>query len=652
MTEATPYIGSDAPGPEDEDGLTQDVDYLDYEDHVPGPAATAKVGVDRTKHHTPPPRPSRRPLKIYAFDPMLGRSARTRIILDVPNEPLEPGPCGSRIEVVDYDASNQVLYAPVDLQSSEVLMGSGLDPTESDPRFHQQMVYAVASRVIENFERALGRRWAFRGGHPLRLYPHAFELRNAYYEPNLGAVLFGYFAADLKDPGANIPGQAIFTCLSHDIIAHEVTHAMVDRLRRHYLEPSNPDVLAFHEGFADIVAIFQHFSFTALLESTIQETRTDLRSPTPLVTLAQQFGYATGKGQALRSAGGTEAPNPLLYTTAFEPHERGAILVAAVFDAFFSTYQVRIADLIRIATGGTGRIPEGDLHPDLVKRIAKEASATAQNVLTMCIRAFDFLPPVDITYSDYLRALVTADSEVVPDDPLEQRNALIEAFRKRGIRIEDVASLSLEALKWPTRLVSEPLPEREVQIELDAGARTFRIGMEDFTPRKFDQRAFKEWALARAFELDLDPDRPIQVHGLHSLWRTTKEGGLRVDLVIQFVQTCPPDEYQDLAGVPFRGGTTVIADADGFVRYVISKPLPQLAINRLEAAAAAGGPPLEPAAPADRRHVAGMQRLERLRRHIDATDESDGRAAYDDQTYYDHRLERRSSIAALHAGLW
>ena len=52
----------------------------------------------------------------------------------------------------------------------------------------------------------------------------------------------------------------------------------------------------------NIVAIFQHFTFPDILHDYIRATRTDLRSPTPLVQLAQQFGYATGKGRALRSA--------------------------------------------------------------------------------------------------------------------------------------------------------------------------------------------------------------------------------------------------------------------------------------------------------------------------------------------------------------
>jgi hypothetical protein len=42
----------------------------------------------------------------------------------------------------------------------------------------------------------------------------------------------------------------VFTCLSQDIIAHEVTHALLDGMHRRFNEPSNLDVLAFHEAFA------------------------------------------------------------------------------------------------------------------------------------------------------------------------------------------------------------------------------------------------------------------------------------------------------------------------------------------------------------------------------------------------------------------
>ena len=310
--------------------------------------------------------PSRRPLRIFAFDPMLGRVADNRITIDVPNEDpdLLPGPSGAQVQVVDYDGTSRCYYGAVDLNAPAVLMQDGLEPSESDPRFHQQMVYAVAMRVIENFERALGRRLRFRGGRPLRLFPHAFHGANAYYDREQQALLFGYFRADERDPGPNLPGQTVYTCLSHDIIAHEMTHALVDQLREHFQEPSNPDVYAFHEGFADIVAIFQHFSFDGILRRYVQETRADISARTPLITLAEQFGFATGGGAALRQA--REATPPTgspLYQTVFDPHERGAILVAAVFDAFFTVYRKRIADLVRIATGGSGVLPRGRPAP-------------------------------------------------------------------------------------------------------------------------------------------------------------------------------------------------------------------------------------------------------------------------------------------------
>jgi hypothetical protein len=57
---------------------------------------------------------------------------------------------------------------------------------------------------------------------------------------------------------------------------------------------------------------------------------------------------------------------------------------------------------------------------------------------------------VDITFGDYLRALVTADTELVPVDPAGYRLALLEAFRQRGLYPLDVTTLSVESLKWQT----------------------------------------------------------------------------------------------------------------------------------------------------------------------------------------------------------
>ncbi len=407
------------------------------------------------------PRPGFRRLYGYSFDPSLSTKLDTALVNETVfnirwEEKLADGPIGEYLEVIDYDPSSKCFYAPIDLNNNYILAQDGLRPSESNPQFHQQMVYAVAMTTIQNFERALGRSamWsAVRDKKEgeflqrLRIYPHALRQANAYYSPNKKALLFGYFPASDSAPGEQFPGGIVFTCLSHDIIAHETTHALLDGMHQRFIEPSHPDTLAFHEAFADIVALFQHFTFPEVLRHQIAKTRGNLSSQNLLGELAQQFGRAIGRYGALREYIGAEA-NPSDYQTVFKPHDRGAILVAAVFSAFREIYNSRVADLLRIATSGSGVLPAGDLHPDLVNRLAKEASKIAQHVLNMCIRALDYCPPVDISFGDYLRAIITADMDLVPDDDLGYRVAFIDAFRGRGIYPRDIRTLSEDSLCW------------------------------------------------------------------------------------------------------------------------------------------------------------------------------------------------------------
>jgi hypothetical protein len=106
--------------------------------------------------------------------------------------------------------------------------------------------------------------------------------------------------------------------------------------------------------------------------------------------------------------------------------------------------------LLRIASGGSGILAPGELHPDLVNRLAIDAAKTAQHVLTMCIRAIDYCPPIDITFGDYLRAIITADVDLVVDDTRDYRIAFIEAFRERGIYPSGINNLSVESLCYET----------------------------------------------------------------------------------------------------------------------------------------------------------------------------------------------------------
>jgi hypothetical protein len=437
--------------------------------------------------------PSRR-LRVFALDPSLAQRLQTSAIQEIvirvpwergPDDGPLIGPVGEYLEVVDVDPASAVAYPPVNLDDPNLLAQDGLRPSEGNPQFHQQMVYAVAMATIGHFERALGRvaLWAPRRLEPrhsptgkwekqfvrrLRIYPHALRDQNAFYSPDRKALLFGYFPVRGKDR-YNTPGTTVFTCLSHDIVAHEVTHALLDGIHPRFNEPSNPDVHAFHEAFADIVALFQHFSYPGVLRHQIARTRGDLESDNLMGKLAQEFGRATGRGGALRDALGREVdgkwqrcpPDPAILETVSEPHARGAILVSAVFGAFLLVYRSRTADLYRIATQGTGKLPDGDIHPDLAGRLAEEAARAAQYILQMCIRALDYCPPVNITFGEYLRAIITADLNLNPDDDIGYRVAIVESFREWGIYPRGIRSMSIEALTWPSG--AEVIAEADIE---------------------------------------------------------------------------------------------------------------------------------------------------------------------------------------------
>lgn len=580
-------------------------------------------------------RPPFRRLRGYAFDPSLSLKLETAAInhtvFEVPWEhTLKAGPRGEYIEVIDCDPASGCWYEPVDLNSVNLLAQDGLAPSEGNPQFHQQMVYAVAMNTISNFERALGRQvlWSPRDDsgssgrdiyvQTLRIYPHALRAANAYYSPQKKALLFGYFQG---------PTGTVFTCLSQDIVTHETTHALLDGMHRRYVEDNHPDTLAFHEAFADLVALFQHFTFPEVLKHQIERTRGNLETQSLLSELAQEFGVATGRYGALRNAiGETDEngvwhpvqPDPRRLDRATEPHERGSILVAAMFAAFLEIYKVRTRSVITLASAGSGLLPEGALHPSLVEALAAEATKAARHFLFMCIRALDYCPPFDITFGDYLRALVTADYDMVGNDKYGYRVALIESFRRWGIVPDGLKTLSEEQLRWPyarleyeeydgvqwnalATLVTELrdlinrslyLQDRQQVFENLKEARRQAHGYLAQSLSASAEAAQRE-NFMRVTGLDIRPGGGVQglrykatglpsfeVHSVLPTLRVTPDGQIMKQLIISVTQrligvAVDPDQPGGET-FDFRGGSTLIFDMEGAtpaLRYAITRPI-------------------------------------------------------------------------------
>lgn len=370
------------------------------------------------------PQPKLRRLTIVAQDPsVLDENGRILMAtVEIPYEDLSPGPRGHRVHVVDYDATRAAYFGGHDLPKYEPAAWSrGSASIIGDRAFHAQNVYALIMRTLFRFEYALGRRisWGF-GSHHLNIAPHAFVDANAFYSRDDQGLMLGYLQG--------VGGSPVYCCLSHDVVVHETTHALIDGLRERYLDPSSPDQAAFHEGFSDVIALLSVLSLPEvvmalltreeLIRSSTRQGRSDsiakavlsekvLRRST-LFGLAEQMGaeMRQARGDALRRSIELRADKRLLETGEYqEPHRRGEILVAAVMNSFLHVWRQRIVDL-------------GEVEPARVSlgRVAEDGAEAADYLTTMLVRALDYLPPVDVSFGDVLSGVLTADTEIRPDD--------------------------------------------------------------------------------------------------------------------------------------------------------------------------------------------------------------------------------------------
>jgi hypothetical protein len=410
----------------------------------------------------PAPRTFR--VRIIARDPSIldPRSAdpARRILradVDVPWSRLQPGPWGPRFHVVDFDATTDTLTPAADLLAvAEDDLGRRIDAfaAMSDAElldsagFRAQSVYAIAARTLARFEAGLGRPvpWAF-GSSTLYLVPSAFAEANAYYADVDQALYFGYF------PGTG--RRRVYTCLAHDIVVHETTHAILDGLRRRFDVPGFADQAGFHEAFADIVALLSLLELQEVLEVllgdgqsgdqperlTADKVSEDALRDSVLFTIGREFGDAVYRTRG----GGLRRSVRLKPTKAWldddnpewaEPHRRGEILVAAVMHAFLRIWVARLAPILETTIDR--------------RRAAEEGATAARHLLQMVIRGIDYCPPVDFTFGDFLAAVIAADEEVAPNDDLHYRDALRAAFDAFGISAPAPLPFAITTANAPT----------------------------------------------------------------------------------------------------------------------------------------------------------------------------------------------------------
>lgn len=460
------------------------------------------------------------PISIFPQDPKVTRSPVTVHV----RGSLLPGPVGDRIAVFDYNRDRDEVYGAARPKKD----GTFPQYEPDDLRFHQLNAYAITARAAGLVERELGRdlRWGFEGSR-LIILPHAGYMSNALYSENSHTLQFYSFVSENSS-------RVFHTALSHDIVAHEAGHAILDAVRGRYTESLEPETAALHEAIGDLTAMFAALSHDVVKKKVIDPFS---RGRKNLISeIAEHF---EGDDQNLRSL--IYVPG-IKFDEIIQPHQRSLQLSRAIYEILRRFFKKeRRARRPPLAALETARV-------------------VAQR---MTIRALGYLPPMDATIRDFGLAMLRADTVANPYDAREYRKIVRDVFCEHNIltKTETENTLSADNALW------RDLP------------RTWpRIGIKEaytFLDRNRDRLALSKYPLYRDFvvsdlQLTTNPRYPTAI-----------------DQVIIGYEYPVDVELKEKAFGNYRGqwisiygGGTLVFDAVGNLRHHAEKPITSQRIKK------------------------------------------------------------------------
>jgi hypothetical protein len=306
------------------------------------------------------------------------------------------GSGSSRVVISHTDAFGQPAYPGLNWETEKDLSFERFEDEGlvDNPQFHQVNVFAVLNRALDLIEEEIGHNIIWKDGSPLVVRPHAFNGENAFYDPQNPSLNFGYFASPFRR-------SYVWTCLSHDIITHELGHAIFDTFRPLYINAMSDDAGALHESFSDLLAMFSALSSPAIVKHLYRETHGNMRDPSLISRLAEEFGQGIfGLGMPyLRSALETVK----YFEAGFGPHARSVVWTGAMYEI--------LERLVKTShPKGFGNNAAGFTE-------FSEALVDASRwVKGMLLRALHYTPPSDLTMPLLARLIYEADAHVYPHD--------------------------------------------------------------------------------------------------------------------------------------------------------------------------------------------------------------------------------------------
>lgn len=323
-----------------------------------------------------------------------------------------------------YDAKADQLYSSMFMQTSVFasvlktmhLFEEGKENTESD----------VLGRKLK---------WGFNAPQ-LLIVPRAGEMANAFYHRDSHSLQFFYFSSP------NRPEKKIFTSLNRDVIAHETGHAIVDGIVPDLLDACTPESLAIHEAIADLTALLMAFDSHKLAPKVLDQTNGSLEaaSSTAFSSIAESVGKALYPDrEGLRELNNDKTLDPEgkeNFVRGDSPHALSEVLSGVMFKTM-----VKIHEHLKPIIAKKARY--ANKEDPLFSASGEALWVGAKRLRRMIFRPLDLLPPGEVSFADYGRAIIAADQIAYPDDE-EMRSWIIDEFVKRHI-VEDKRALQVQA---------------------------------------------------------------------------------------------------------------------------------------------------------------------------------------------------------------
>ncbi|GAB1542069.1 hypothetical protein NUACC21_47430 [Scytonema sp. NUACC21] len=287
-------------------------------------------------------------------------------------------------QVNDGPSDSQIIIQGIDSVAADINRDFLLNPDGNAAAFDAVHTYTIVRQVLTMYQRVLNKKldWQWstdNNKETIKVYPHAGEAQNAFYDRREKALKFFYFTPP-RDSGLT---SKVFTCRSIDIVAHETGHAILDSLKPDWILWNAPaQTGGLHESFGDLTSIFLILSQMDLVEYIVAETKADLHQKNIVAALAEEFGLAFKLNNGLRNA-----DNDLkLSDVTSAVHDVSQVFTGGVFDT--------LADLFT-----SRRDPR-------VRDSAEVLYQTGKYMAGLVLRAIIQSPDTNATFADVANAMI------------------------------------------------------------------------------------------------------------------------------------------------------------------------------------------------------------------------------------------------------